>query len=272
MAPSAIPFIVDAAGMEPAHDEGGAARLESAMARAEQHLGLRAAWAEDPRIDDDERARRLMELAEVAEQSDDAWVAGRAALEAARLREQAGDLDGAHAAAVAALEADPSLAEAGMRVSRLEARRGRFDVALTVGRAALERVGAGSLLEAAADLEAADAFAVALADVARRAEGADAARALLRRALRANERADALLALVELERVSGALDDADAALARLQRLTTDDHDVATAIELAAARLARARKKPELAIEHLEKARALAPRQAGVALDIESFCD
>jgi len=272
VAPSAVPFLAELLRAEPRRRADGDDLIARALEADDEHLGLRAAWAETADIDDTERAHRLMALSEAADESDEPWVAGRAALEASRLREQAGDIEGALAAAAAAVEADPSVAEAGMRLARLQARRGDFAAALAAGRAALERAGSGSLIEPAAELEAADTFTIFLADVARRIEGADAARALLRRALRARERPDALVPLVELDIESGALERAAEGLARLLVAVPEEPTLQKHVELLAARLASERGDRETARAHLLRARDLDPRDAMVALRLSTLAE
>jgi hypothetical protein len=272
VAPSAVPFVAELLRADPRRRADGDELIARALEADDEHLGLRAAWAETADIDDAERARRLMALSEAADGNDEPWVAGRAALEASRLRELVGDVDGALAAAAAAVEADPSVAEAGMRLARLQARRGDLAAALAAGRAALERAGSGSLIEPAAELEAADTFTIFLADVARRVEGADAARALLRRALRARERPDALVPLVELDIESGALERAAEGLARLLVAVGQEPALQKHVELLAARLASERGDRETARAHLLRARDLDPRDATVALRLATLAE
>jgi hypothetical protein len=272
VAPSVVPFVAEILRADPRRRADGDDLVARALADDEAHLGLHAAWAETVGIDEAERARRLMALSEVADDSDEPWVAGRAALEAARLREQEGDLEGALVAAAAAVEADPSVAEAGMRLARLQARRGDLAAALAAGRTALERAGSGSLIEPAAELEAVDTFTIFLADVARRVEGADAARLLLRRALRARERADALIPLVELDIETGALERAAEGLARLLLAVGEEPGLQKHVELLAARLAGERGDRETARAHLLRARDLDPRDATIALRLATLAE
>ena len=267
-----VPFAAEILRGEPRRAADGEDLIRRALENDDGHLGLLSAWAEAVDIEPVERARRLLKLSAAADANDEPWVAGRAALAAAHLADDANDVDTAIEAASAAVEADPSVAEAGMVLSRLLIRQGDLPRALGVGRAALERIGAGSLIEAASDLDAADGFAIELAAVARQVDGIDAARLLLRRALRARERADALVPLVELEIEAGALERAAEGLTRLLVVVDDTPAQKKHVELLAARLAEERGDRDGARAHLLAARDLDPRDARVALRLSRLAE
>ena len=269
---SAIPFAAEILRSDPRRAADGDDLIRRALGEDDEHLGLLSASADAEGLEPLERAARLLKLSHAADANDEPWVAGRAALAAARLADEADDVVAAVVAAEAAVEADPSVAEAGMVLARLLVRQGELPRALSVGRAALDRVGAGSLIEAASDVDAADAFAIELAAVARQVDGLDAARLLLRRALRARERADALVPLVELEIDAGALERAAEGLTRLLVVVETEPGLKKHVELLAARLAEQRGDREGARAHLLAARDLDPRDARVALRLSRLAE
>ena len=272
---SAVPFAAEVLRGDPRRRADGDDLIVAALKDDDEHLGLLSAWAEADDISPSERARRLLSLSKAADSNDEPWVAGRAALSAARLFSSGNDdddVDGALAAAAAAVEADPSVAEAGMLLARLMAKKGDLQGALVAGRAAMERAGSGSLIEPAADLEAADVFCIELAAVARAVEGIDAARQLLRRALRQHERPDALVPLVELEIDAGALERAAEGLARLLIVIDAQPGLKKDVELLAARLAEEKGDPTTARAHLLRARELDPADPTVALRLARLAE
>ena len=267
-----MPFSAELLRADPRRRADGDDLIVRALKDDDEHLGLLSAWAEATDISGAERARRLMKLSAAADANDEPWVAGRAAIGAARLADAEGDVDLALEAASAAVEADPSVAEAGMFLSRLLAHKGDLERALATGRAALERAGSGSLIEPAADLDAADTFAIELAATAKVVEGHDAARLLLRRALRQRERADALVPLVELEIDAGSLERAAEGLARLLVVIDREPGLKKHVELLAARIAEERGDRETARAHLLAARDLDPKDARVALRLARLAE
>lgn len=269
---SSVPFSAELLRADPRRRADGDDLIVRALKDDDEHLGLLSAWAEAIDISGAERARRLMKLSAAADANDEPWVAGRAAIGAARLADAEGDVDLALEAASAAVEADPSVAEAGMFLSRLLAHKGELERALATGRAALERAGSGSLIEPAADLDAADTFAIELAATAKVVEGHDAARLLLRRALRQRERADALVPLVELEIDAGSLERAAEGLARLLVVIDREPGLKKHVELLAARIAEERGDRETARAHLLAARDLDPKDARVALRLARLAE
>ncbi len=272
LARAAIPFAAEILRRDPRRRADGDDLVARALARDDEHLGLLAAWADARDLEASERARRLLRLGTVADAADEPWVAARAALAAARLAQDAGDLALAVQAADAAVDADPSSAEAGILLSRLLAVTGDAVRALAVGRVALDRTGAGSLVEPASFLEAADAFAVELAALARSVEGLDAARLLLRRALRTREIPEALVPLVELEIDAGHFERAAEGLTRLLLAAPALPSLQRDVELLAARLAAAKGDSAAARGHLVRARALDPQNARTAQQLARLCD
>ena len=269
---TAIPFAAELLRRDPRRRADGDDLVERALAKDAEHLGLLAAWADAEHIDPRERANRLLKLSSVADADDEPWVAARAALAAGQLAKGCGDLPLAVAAAEAAVTADPSLAEAGILLSRLLVASDDKVRALVAGRSALERAGAGSLLEPLAFLKAADAFAVELAAVALEVEGPEAARLLLRRALRTRDTPAALVPLVELEIDVFNFERAAEGLTRLLIIAADVPALQKEVELLAARLAEARGDKDTARSHLMRARVIDPQDPRVALRLARHYD
>lgn len=270
LARAAIPFAAELLRSEPRRRADGDDLVAAALKDDDEHLGLLAAHADAADIAPVERAQRLLRLGAVADADDEPWVAARASLAAAWLAHDAGDGALAVKAAEAAVDADPSVAEAGILLSRLLVRAGDKARALVVGRAALDRAGAGSIVEPEAALAAADHFAIDLAAVANDVEGKDAARLLLRRALRTRELPEALIPLAELEIDAGNFERAAEGIARLLVISQEaaqegaggqKSPLPKQVELLAARLAEARGDKDAARGHLLRARSLS-QQAG----------
>ncbi|MDP2344854.1 MAG: hypothetical protein Q8O67_28170 [Deltaproteobacteria bacterium] len=272
LAVAAIPFAAEILRSDPRRRADGDDLVDKALIANDEHLGLLAAWADAAEIDPTQRAHRLLRLGAVADADDEPWVAARAALAAAWLARDANDLPLAVKAAEAAVEADPSVAEAGILLSRLLQKTGDKARALVVGRAALDRAGAGSIVEPQAFLEAADNFAIELASVAREVEGIDGARVLLRRALRTREVPEALVPLVELEIDAGHFERAAEGLTRLLVIAASTPSLQKDVELLAARLAESKGDKEAARGHLVRARALDKDDARVALRLARLHD
>ncbi|MBM4281555.1 MAG: hypothetical protein FJ137_12620, partial [Deltaproteobacteria bacterium] len=263
-APAVVPFMVDLLARTGAAPATLEPLLAAALAEDDQHLGVLSAAAGLAGLTATERAARLQRLAAAADADDDPWVAARTGIAAALVAEADGDLPTALAAAAAAVDADPTLAEASREHARLLSKSGDGVRALAVGRAALDRAGHGSVVDSAADFEATDRFAVQLAAIAREVESVDAARALLHRALRHHERVDALQALALLEATAGDTVAARAAVDRLRAVATEVPAVRVEVELLSAHLAELAGDAPAARSFLHAAHALAPTDARVA--------
>jgi tetratricopeptide (TPR) repeat protein len=270
LAAAAVPFVVEVLRGAGSRATPTADLIKKALEDDDEHLGVLSIACDEEGLTALERSARLQRLAAAADGADDPWVAARAGIAAAVVAERGGDLDVAIAAATGAVDADPTLAESGRLLARLLLAKGERARALEVGRAALDRAGHGSIVDSAADLDAADAFSVELAAVARDVEGLAAARVLLLRALRQQERSDALMALAVIEAEAGEHAAADAVIVRLRALVREPSPLAVDVALLSSRIAEMRGDTAALRQGLEEARALAPADARVAVRLAAL--